>query len=319
MPTLSILIPAYNAGTYISETIRSVINQTFADWELIIVDDRSTDNTYEQACIWAAKDSRIKVYQNATNLGMLENWNYGISLCHSPYFVKLDADDIWMDTILAKSMRVLQENENVGLVFTRFVNITTTGEFIPGSDQPLPDFARGKAFSCLDVVKQGPDKMLSYPILRQGLSVMRRSVFDKVGLYRYLLTKATQAATDSEFYFRVGAHYDIFCIDEVLYQYRVHNSSISALDASSFLLDVKVYETKYCIISYYKDQNLLPESLADTFLTTIKKQHAFSAFAMMRKNKQWASALKIIGKQAFLYPGFTTNFYMKRVLNRLSL
>lgn len=104
MPRISILIPLYNAENFIAQTIESVLQQTFQDWELIILDDCSTDNSYIVAKALETKDSRIKVYKNSHNLGMLGNWNEGIKYCHSEYFAKLDADDLWHHKMLEESM-----------------------------------------------------------------------------------------------------------------------------------------------------------------------------------------------------------------------
>ncbi len=285
MPNVSILIPAFNASNYIAAAIDSVLFQTYTDWELIVLDDCSSDETFTIAEAYAQRDKRIQVLRNDENLGMLGNWNKGITLCSGPIFIKLDADDKWDSQMLSKSVEVLEKYPEVGLVFSRYCNIDTSDSVIPGSDIQLPDFARNKPFSCVPLVKKGPDEMLSYSILRQGLSVMRRSVFEKVGNYRYLLTKKTQAATDTEFYFRVGAHYSIYCIDEVLYFYRVHATSISATDRESLLTDQKIYEIKYSIIKYYKDQYLITNiarSVGQTSLAS-KFRKCSRSFSRMHK------------------------------------
>ena len=109
MPRLSILIPVYNAEKFISKTIDSVLAQTYNDWELIIVEDKSTDKSFDVIKQYEAQyPEKIKVFQNEANLGMLLNWNTGIDLCKSELFVKLDADDIWLPTLLEKSIAVLE-------------------------------------------------------------------------------------------------------------------------------------------------------------------------------------------------------------------
>ena len=255
MPRLSILIPAYNAEKFIAKTIDSVLAQTYTDWELIIVEDKSTDNSYRIIKQYEARcPEKIKAFQNDTNLGMMLNWNKGIDLCKSELFVKLDADDIWLPTFLEKSIAVLDQYPEVGLVFTKYVNIDDTDAIIPNTEITLPDFAIEKPFSTIPLVKLGQDKMLQYPILRQGLSVMRRTIFEEIGKYRFLLSKDTQAATDTEFYFRLGLHHAIYCVNETLYHYRVHATSISKTDTNSQLSSKKMYEIKKCILDYYYHQ-----------------------------------------------------------------
>jgi len=318
MDTIDILIPVYNAGPYLADTIRSVLAQTYPHWTLTIVDDCSTDNSYAVAETFAGTDERIKLVKNERNLGMLGNWNYGISLCQSTYFVKLDADDIWHSQMLEKAKAVLDAHPAVGLVFSRYINIDEQGRDIAGSDVPLPAFAADKAFSCIPLVQQGPNKMLGQAILRQGLSVMRRAIFDKIGPYRHLLTKDTQASTDTEFYFRLGAHYDIYCIDKVLYQYRVHGSSISATDKASNLSDQKLYEIKHCIVDYYMKQGILPEKEGKQMLEQIETLYNIQQTAFYKNNGNKARAFSIITRRMLKSPGAVMNFYVNRVIQKIT-
>lgn len=313
MPRVSILIPLYNAEKFIAQTIESVLNQTFEDWELIVLDDCSTDNSFQIAQIFEQKDKRITVKKNTQNLGMMGNWNEGIKYCHSEYFVKLDADDIWHPEMLGKSVDILDTMPNVGMVFTKYINIDENSAIIPNTEITLPDFAKDKAFSCVPLVQSGVDKMLSYSILRQGLSVMRYKIFDKIGAYRYLLSQATQASTDTEFYFRVGCHEDIYCIDNVLYQYRIHQKSISQTDITSNLASQKIYETKYSILTYYYEQQKINYTFLKKNITKIKLQYNFESAYQYRKQKRYRNAIHLMFKNFLIHPLKTIQFYIGRI------
>ncbi len=313
MSTLLVFIPCYNAARYIKATIQSVLNQTYQEFEVIVLDDCSTDESYSLALECAATDIRIKVYRNEHNLGMLGNWNKGINLCDSRYFVKLDADDIWETSFLEKAMSVMNSIEKVGIVFTRYINIDENSLIINGSDKPLPFFAKNKSFSCIPLVAQGPKKMLSYPILQQGLSIIRKDVFNKVGPYKHLITEETQAATDTEFYFRAGAHFDIFCIDEPLYRYRVHEQSISVTDKGRLIGDQKIYETKRCIIEYYAGVGLLDKNLAKQFLKEIEAIYTFSKIAYFRNTGNTSAFLNLLTTTFLRHPLKTLAFYKGRL------
>jgi len=254
MPRIFVFIPAYNAASFIAETIESVRAQTHSEWEMTIIDDASSDDTLDACRRAIGTDPRITLIANDKNLGMVGNWNKGISLCNSEYFVKLDADDIWRPTFLEESVKIMDTLPNVGLVFSKFVNIDDKSRQVPDSEIELPPFARDCAFSCVPLVKLGSSKMLQFPILRQGLSLTRSSIFSKVGPYRYLLSRQTQAASDTEFYFRVGCNFDIFCIDKTLYEYRVHGRSISAEDKQANLQEQKLFEVKTVINDYYRTE-----------------------------------------------------------------
>ncbi len=318
-PRVSILMPAYNVGEYIIEAIDSVRKQLFTDWELIVLNDGSSDNTLEIAQAMAGEEPRIRVYSNPGNLGMLKAWNRGIELCEAPYFVKLDADDTWHPEMLTEAVRVLEKYPEVGLVFTRFINIDGHGNELPESDIPLPAFARNRAFSCVPLVQNAPGRMLSYPVLRQGLSVMRREVFDRVGTYRFLLTPETQAATDTEFYFRVGAHFQIFCIDKVLYYYRVHEHSISATDRDSNLTEQKLYEIKISILRYYAKEGLLKKNEADHFIRQAQDEYDRTKVARYWKDGQKIRSIRLISQLLYRAPLSTFLFYFKRIKEKISL
>lgn len=316
MAQISILIPAYNCGLFLEETIKSVLNQTFTDWEVIIVDDCSTDDTLRIAQEYSRKDKRIKTFHNDKNLGMLENWNFGISLCHSFYFVKLDADDIWNPELLEKSIAVLNKYPEVGLVFTKYLLIDENGKKLLDSIWELPEFAVNKPFGCTDLVKLGPDKMLQYPILRQGLSLMRRDIFGEIGYYKYLLTKETHASTDTEFYFRLGAHYKIFCINEELYLYRIHNNSISRKDENDGLNDLKLYEIRICIFDYYFKQGLLSFKEHRHFSNKASMLYQTSLINFYNKNKEYLKSLKAFFMLFSRHSFFTIKFYSKRIYKK---
>ena len=317
-PNISIFIPAYNAAPFLAAAIDSVRSQTYPGWELLILDDCSSDESYEIALSYASQYPNIRAFRNHSNLGMLANWNKGISLCSAPYFVKLDADDYWHPTMLEKSLAVLDKYPEVGIVFTKYVNVDESGATIPGSETMLPEFAREKPFSCVILVNEGASKMLGYPILRQGVSIIRRFIFDEIGNYRYLLTKDTQAATDTEFYFRVGSAHQIYCIDEVLYFYRVHNTSISSLDTRNELQSKKLYETKTVINDYYFSKKLITRRKWRNNRTDIEFRYAVNRMYMNRVKKNFFACGRLFFQMIFLFPLESIQFYTGRMKNRFS-
>jgi glycosyltransferase involved in cell wall biosynthesis len=317
MPRLSILIPVYNAEKFISKTIDSVLAQTYTDWELIIVEDKSTDKSFDVIKQYEAQyPEKIKVFQNEANLGMMLNWNTGIDLCKSELFVKLDADDIWLPTFLGKSIAILDKYPEVGLVFTKYVNIDEQDRIIPDTEIVLPDFANERPFSTIPLVQKGHLFMLRSAILQQGLSVMRRNIFDEIGKYRYLITKKTQAATDTEFYFRVGLHYKIFCINETLYQYRIHSSSISNLDIESKITSIKMYELKVTILNYYLEQKLIDKNLYRSDIRDLNFRYNIFQIQYLFKKNNKLGGLCVFFNTMFSAPIKTVSFYKDRLLQR---
>ncbi|HQV77029.1 MAG TPA: glycosyltransferase family 2 protein [Chitinophagales bacterium] len=317
MPRLSILIPVYNAEKFISKTIDSVLAQTYTDWELIIVEDKSTDKSFDVLKQYEAQyPEKIKVFQNEANLGMMLNWNTGIDLCKSELFVKLDADDIWLPTFLEKSIAVLDKYPEVGLVFTKYVNIDEQDNIIPGTEIMLPDFANEQPFSTIPLVQLGQKRMLSYSILRQGLSVMRSNIFEIIGKYQFLITEETQAATDTEFYYRFGMHFNIFCINETLYKYRVHKTSISRLDFENQLSSQKEFELKTAIINYYYKNKKIDELQYKQNINEIIFKHNTFLIQYWIKKKRFAKGFCLFLENFCLAPLNTLSFYKDRLLQR---
>lgn len=110
-PTISVLMPAYNAADYIREAIDSILNQTFLDFEFIIINDGSTDSTED--IILSYSDKRIKYYANECNLGIVKTLNRGIDLSNGRYIARMDADDVSMPDRLEKQVHLLDVNPQI--------------------------------------------------------------------------------------------------------------------------------------------------------------------------------------------------------------
>lgn len=113
---VSIIVPCYNQAQYLPETLQSVCDQTYSNWECIVVNDGSPDNTEDVALEWVRKDIRFK-YFSKINGGVSAARNFGIGKSSGKYILPLDADDVIGKTYLEKAVRVLDENEDIGIVY----------------------------------------------------------------------------------------------------------------------------------------------------------------------------------------------------------
>ena len=129
MPTISVIIPAYNAEKTIQETIESVLNQTFQDLELIVINDGSTDKTLE--IVSSLSDSRLQVF-SFPNSGPQKSRNRGISLATGEYLSFIDADDLWTPDKLKRQLQALQEHPEAGVVYSWTDYIDESGQRLPG-------------------------------------------------------------------------------------------------------------------------------------------------------------------------------------------
>ena len=124
---VSIIMPSYNTAKYISDSIESVMTQTYTNWELIIVDDCSTDNSLE--IIRSFNDKRIIILQNEKNSGAAISRNYALREAKGKWIAFLDSDDTWAPEKLEKQIRFMQDN-NYSFTFTDY-RICLNGEWMP--------------------------------------------------------------------------------------------------------------------------------------------------------------------------------------------
>lgn len=144
---VSIITPSYNKQQFIAETINSVINQIYQNWELIIVDDKSIDGTIELIKDVSNKDNRIKIYLNDTNRGGSYSRNYGLQKAQGDYVIFLDADDILMPDCLLNRVEEMKKDTTLDFcVFTmgNFNSKIGDNNFVwkPISKNPLKDFIK---------------------------------------------------------------------------------------------------------------------------------------------------------------------------------
>lgn len=127
-PTVSVLMPAYNAGQYLKESVESILSQSFADFEFIIIDDGSTDGTPELLNYY--RDHRIVHLRHETNKGYVHALNHGLQIARGKFIARQDADDISLPDRLAKQVKVLQEQPNLILVGSAYYTIDEAGNHL---------------------------------------------------------------------------------------------------------------------------------------------------------------------------------------------
>ena len=123
---VSIITPNYNCEKFIEETINSVLAQTYNNWEMIIVDDCSSDKSFEIACAYSNKDKRIKVFKNEKNSGAAISRNKAIEMSRGEYLAFLDSDDIWMPNKIQTQLSFMKQH-NCDFSFTEYEHIDENG------------------------------------------------------------------------------------------------------------------------------------------------------------------------------------------------
>lgn len=135
-PFVSVLLCVHNGEPYISDSIDSILQQTFKDFELLVIDDGSQDRTYAILEEFAKKDTRVRVVHQK-NAGLTSALNTGISLCRGKWIARQDADDISLPQRLEKQVQHIRAHKNIGLLGTAYDIINVAGNVLPRHEVPL--------------------------------------------------------------------------------------------------------------------------------------------------------------------------------------
>jgi glycosyltransferase involved in cell wall biosynthesis len=209
-PTVSIVMAARNYAAYLPAAIDSVLAQTYPDWELLVVDDGSTDRTPATVASYLG-DSRIR-YFRADRLGQARAKNLGIGMSRGPIVAFLDADDVWHPTKLARQLPLLQEDQSTGVVYSRRSLIDEHGRPLPARGRT--EFHRGRVLEHLFVQN----------FVCFSTAIVRRGVLSHVGMF----DPQWDLAIDYDLWLRIARHYQFDYVDEELVLYRTGHGNLSS-------------------------------------------------------------------------------------------
>lgn len=205
-PRVTVLMPVYNGEHYLREAINSILQQSFSDFELLIIDDGSTDSSHE--IIKSYSDPRIRLIKNESNLGISVSLNIGFGLARGKYLARMDSDDICLPDRLARQITFLEEHPKVGICGTW---VETFGETV---SQIFRYPVEPDVIKCEHIF--GP--MLAHP------SVMMRREILAISVTFY--DPAYKRAQDFELWVRLSKHTLLANIGEVLLLYRSHHDQV---------------------------------------------------------------------------------------------
>lgn len=210
-PALSVVLPVYNGEKYVAETIESVLNQTFTDFEFIIIDDGSTDNTAKITDAFAKKDKRI-VAVRQQNIGLVDTLNKGLNLAKAKYIARIDADDICLKQRFELQYNYMQQRPNLAVLGGCINIMDESGKFIRKGIYPLKGQEMAKF-----IVDGSP---LAHPAV-----MLNKELVLKTGGYR----KAFTHCEDYDLWLRLfDEGYQIENLPDVIINYRQNLSGISS-------------------------------------------------------------------------------------------
>jgi len=201
----SIVISLYNKANYIENTLKSVLNQTFADYEIIIINDGSTDDGVTK--VRAFSDSRIQLY-NQKNQGASAARNLGIEKAKYEYIAFLDADDLWKINHLEILNALIQNFPNAGIFASRYELVFNNGK------NDIPKF-KGISADYEGLIPDYFKTSLPYPIATSSSIVIPKSIFEKTGFFK----PAISSGQDVDMWIRIASKYPVAISNKVTASY----------------------------------------------------------------------------------------------------
>jgi glycosyltransferase involved in cell wall biosynthesis len=243
---VTVYIPTYNRSGMLKEAIESVLAQSFEDFELIISDNASEDET--EAIVKSFNDRRIIYLRNDRNIGSQKNWQRCLSLSKGRYITILSDDDQMMPGNLALKVEVLSKNEQVGLVHSKYHLINDEGTIIKyntnwrhGPDRDCDMIERG-----LDVVEK---MLLTFNIINPSTVMFKRECYERLGGF----SKRLKLTDDWEYWMHIACYYDVAFLAKPLINWRVHAGSLT----SQLAIDQNNMRTPLVILEEVKTRRLI--------------------------------------------------------------
>jgi len=284
-PKVSVIIPTYNRGHYIAQAIDSVLKQSFQDFEIIVIDDGSTDNTQEVLKKFEGKINSIR----QKNQGISRTRNRAIEESMGEYIAFLDSDDYWTPEKLELQVNILNSNPKVGIVYARMPIINEHGEKIGMK----PAGVSGRNFKeLLEVWGDLPTSTI----------MTRRECFHQVGLFD------TSLATmeDIDMWIRIAKHFDLYEIEnKVLAYYRRHEKQETTNKIKVYDGLVRIYTKIYTTYPEAPKKLMIQRIVENQY--TLAKENYVEGYYKNAFNHAW-TAIRRYPLLGFLFINKNDNF-----------
>lgn len=210
IPKVSVIMPMYNAETHVCQAIESILNQSYIDFDFLIVNDASTDKSLALATSYAKKDKRIKIINLKNNGGIANALNTALELTTSDYIIRMDADDVSLPFRIEKQLRFMEENLNFGI----------SGCWVKTLHKYKRNSQIWKVPLDHDCIKSA---LLFNSALFHPTVIFRKEIVTS----RYFYDPTYVPAEDYELWSRLASEVRFANLPEILVHYRVHEQSIS--------------------------------------------------------------------------------------------
>lgn len=290
-PAVSVIIPTYNRAHIISRSIRSILNQTYNDFELIIVDDGSTDNTEE--VVKNFNDKRIKYIVHKENMGASSALNTGINFSSGSFVTFNGSDDEWLPEKLEEEMKGFKTADSrVGVVYSALWEIYADEKVY--TPRPIHEVLEGNLH----------DELIKGNFVN-GLSLIKRSCFEKVGVFDEKLP----AQEDWELYIRISKYYNFKFINKPLSKHYLSPDSLT------LKFNVLVNSTKKIIEKHFDEFNKQKKSTAE-FYRIIAADSCLNGLLNEGRN-YYIRAIKKNPTNIHCYLGYATSFFGANIFKKI--
>jgi len=278
IPAISVIMSVYNCEQYLQESVESILDQTFHDFEFIIIDDCSTDNSLKLLERYRDKDERIILLRNSENIGLTKSLNLMLEIAQGKYIARMDADDISMPERFSKQYEFMENNPEIGVLGT---NIRYFGNYNADSDLPTRD-------------KNIKAELLFRDVIMHPTVMIRRSVIDENKL-RY----------DEDF--RISQDYDLWCrmisltefanLPDLLLKYRFVDSNLT----NSTKTEYRESFLKKIFINQLKRLGINPSYEDSRFHIILASQKKISKIDDLSGIRFWLDKIANINKENLFY------------------
>ena len=252
-PAISVIIPLYNHERYIEEAIYSVLEQSFSDFELIIINDGSTDNS--EIVVSGIKDDRIRYYRQ-DNRGAYNAINRGINLSQGRYISILNSDDVYYPERLAECFKIIEANSTIHAVFSQIELIDEKGEHIgfkKGAEENWLGYDNETSWRGSNNIFLS---LFAGNFLHTSSNLFcRKSVFDDIGYFSNF-----RYTHDYDFFLRLSYYYKTHFIDRPLLKYRFHGSNTISEDYAESNFETAIVLSnvliKYDLKRFFQDDQI---------------------------------------------------------------
>jgi glycosyltransferase involved in cell wall biosynthesis len=263
-PLVSVILPCYNAGEYIEQAILSIINQTYKNLEIIIVDDYSTDNSLVIIEQLAKIDDRIFVIKNSENLKLIKTLNNMLEIATGKYIARMDADDISMPDRIKKQVDVLETNSNIVVCGT---NIEYFGH----------RRAKNNKFICFEKSDDLKMRLILDSCFAHPSVMIRRDTLVKHNI-RY--NEEYQCAEDYKLWIDLSRFGEFYNLQEILLKYRVSDNQISSIHENKMINTTRKCRREYIFEMFHNTKLNTDIEEGDITIKTLKEAKKYASIEL---------------------------------------